>query len=920
MENNFLSKMSEDVLNKQEVIQEGIGTNVGKFVSNQFAKVKTWAKKIYIKTMKTFGIGIAQVGTKFNLFDKSGNKLLGKDVKKITSSKDSRTIVVQDSNVKLQVSKDKPSFGVKWEGSAAVVRMFDFKPKAVSESVYGRMDNMLNEWNETSAEIENDLTMGDPDEDDYEEELSGLLDFTTSHVDYKGLEDVLDELIEGLHASTDENAVISIVGDSGIGKTEIVKALAQEKQMNFFYVELGKIDKSLIKGIPAITDELRLDPKNPEGPKKTHQQIDLLMAEKLFPQIKKMVGNGMDVEDNGSDKWIIFLDEFNRAETSVTSVIMNLFLDGMITAAIKSEIDEEGRLINTSESGAISLPTNSLYVLGMNESQEKMANTEIAGLMQETHNLDTATTSRIARSFILNATAEAWSDNYATLPRNTKYKESKIDDNGKKDPKTKIPISVVVYPQVPKILQLYIRELDGKNSEKGGVFNMVYANSADNFAKMDPRRWSAISSEFYRLAWIDWEKLSDERKYSKFNLKQASVLFKSMKSSRESMDARKTKTSNSSKRRMDKIITGLKKEANDVETQKRLAFSAWATARLPIAQKLLNKTLISSMFGVGYETDDGQSREENAEGFMRDMHSWLVKKANASIPSEKFVFGYSAMKNGSKDKDMIKLKNKIKKVYDVDVKSGKRDSTLLETTEIASKISSFFASIQLGSTNMFEITSEFKSKGKVIEKAVPGNYEFAKRLLGSGMVKGETFGLDEVHLDEKEFGKFSKTTSYGYSPAVTSIFKGVVESKQLSAKMEGVVKAALKMITENILAINKDFSDNSDDIRQAIIHDLQKTDNSKFDNEKDYGVIPEAEMNNIKKSILFTEPFSELVIMSLHGDEEFRAMGGTSGTREADAIKKTAAGNFKTKEEAKPKIADLPESSTFNKLFNQLLD
>ena len=38
-------------------------------------------------------------------------------------------------------------------------------------------------------------------------------------------------------------------------------------------LQLGKIDKSLIKGIPAITDELRLDPKNPEGPKKTHQQI-----------------------------------------------------------------------------------------------------------------------------------------------------------------------------------------------------------------------------------------------------------------------------------------------------------------------------------------------------------------------------------------------------------------------------------------------------------------------------------------------------------------------------------------------------------------------------------------------------------------------------------------------------------------------
>lgn len=917
MENNFLSKMSEDILNK-EIVQEGIGANVGKFVSNQFAKVKTWAKKIYIKTMKTFGIGIAQVGSKFNVFDKSGNKLLKNDVKKITASKNNRTIVLQDSNVKLQVSKEnKPSFGVKWEGSAAVVRMFDVNQSAVSESVYGKMNNMLNEWNETSAEIENDLTMGDPDEDDYEEELNGLLDFTTSHVDYKGLEDVLDELIEGLHASTDENAVISIVGDSGIGKTEIVKALAQEKQMNFFYVELGKIDKSLIKGIPAITDELRLDPKNPEGPKKTHQQIDLLMAEKLFPQIKRMVGNGMDVEDNGADKWIIFLDEFNRAETSVTSVIMNLFLDGMITAAIKSEIDDEGRLINTSESGAIALPTNSLYVLGMNESQEKLANTEIAGLMQETHNLDTATTSRIARSFILNATAEAWSDNYATLPRNTKYKESKIGDDGKKDPKTKIPKSVVVYPQVPKILQLYIRELDGKNSEKGGVFNMVYANSADNFAKMDPRRWSAISSEFYRIAWIEWEKLSDKRKYSKFNLKQASILFKSMKNSREAMDDRKSKTSNSSKRRMDKIIKGLKKEANNEETQKRLAFSAWATTRLPIAQQLLNKTLISSMFGVGYETDD-QSREENAEGFMRDMHSWLVKKANGSIPSEKFVFGYSAMKNGSKNEDMIKLKNKIKKVYDVDVKSGKRDSTLLETTEIASKISSFFAAIQLGSTNMFETTDEFKSGENQIDKIVPGNYEFAKRLLGNGMMKGETFGLDEVHLGEKEFGKFSKTTSYGYSPAVTSIFKSTVASKKLTGKMEGVVKAALKMITENILAINKDFSDNSDDIRQAIIHDLQKIDNSKFDNEKDYGSsVTEAEMSNIKRSILFTEPFSELVIMSLNGDEDFKAMGGTSGTREANAITKTAADSFKKEE--KVKIADLPES-TFNKLFNQLLD
>lgn len=895
---NFLEQMSEDILREAAPDRQrprGFLQNVGRAISSGIQAVKGWAKRVFTKTLRTLGIGIAQTkNNRFNVFNKNGEKLLPRDVKKITTSTTGKTVVLQDRGTMLQVSSEgKPTFGIKSGKGAAVVKVFgNMSPAGVSESTYKNITNVLNEYVQDDAELDAAMNFGDEDEEDYRDSLEGLLDVNTGHVDYKQLEDALDETIDGLHASTNDNITISLVGDSGIGKTQIIKSIAQDKQTNFFYVELGKIDPSLIKGIPVAGSSYKKDDQGNDVP---YESISLLMAEEIFPKIKEEVSKGnMGIEEGSSDKWIIFLDEFNRADTRVTSVIMNLFLDGMITAAIKSEM-KDGKLVNTSSGGSIRLPKNSVYVVGMNESAEQGSTDEVADLFQAVEALDLATTSRIAHAFILNADLEGWSDNFAALPSTAEYKK-----DGKE-------VDVIVYPQIPNILQKFMRKLNSERGDKGGVFTMPFASSMDNLAKMDPRRWAAIGKEFYRLAWIEWNKLPESKQYSEFNKKIAWQHYKMMQRNRDAMDTSTAKTSRASKRKYDKTLRELKGKDKE-EIQKELAFTAWAANSLPLAQKLLNKHQIVSMFGVGLANDEG-SREKNIKDFLRGMQNWIVKEANASVPPEQFIFGYDAMKRGHKNPDMQKLSTKIKKVYDVDVKTGERESTLLETTEIATKINSFFDAIQMGTTKKVEITDEFTVNGKSVQKPVPGNYIFAKRILGAGSSNKNPLTLDIIHADKKQFDKYAKESTYGFSDAVKTKLNAAKEAKSLYGKLEKVIHASLKMISENILHIVKDFSDNSEDIVEAIVMYLGKIDNSGFDN-TDKMDIDEKLKQAVDSRTLFNTPYSELLVMMLNNDEDFKNLGGTQKSKEARATKKaTDASNF----------ADLPES-TFKKLLGELLD
>jgi len=853
----------------------------------------TWIKNKFIETFKFFNVGVAKtVQGLYNLFDKDGNKILKNDAQRITASKRGDVIAIKDKNIYLQASSNPsiPSFGVKYGKNAAIFKVFGKIGSPVSESTYTNIKNKLYEYNQVDLDYELDTY---DDDIGAEKQIMAPIDITTSHVDYKKLEDALAGAIDNLSISKD-NTIISIVGDSGIGKTEIVKALAKDRGMNFFYVELGKIDKALITGMAVVDRELEGSGES----KKFKNSINMTMASSIFPSnadqteyIKKAYNEGaiaIDVNNSSSSKWIIFLDEFNRAPAKVTSIIMNMFIDGQITAAIKSVYDPVTKKhVNVSSSGSIKLPENSLYVVGQNESQEDGEN--IGSAIHEIEDLDIATTSRLLQTFILKSDVESWHDNYGSTPTSASFE----NDEELKD--------VPIYPVVPRIFMNIIKELDEKYKSAGGAFKIPYANSVNNLASMDPRRWSNISKAYYKKAWAMWRVFSKEKKYSPKRLEVGWKAYQSMKNGHETAGASlESKTSRLTLERWGKFIdkfNGMEKE----EISKLFAFTGWAATNFKVTRDILNDQDLASYFGAGMAGDDGSTRKQNIESFRRDMFAMLVRQANATIPNEDFLFGYSAIRDNDNDKGkpknelLNKIGNKIKDVYGVDGFTGKKDRSTIDTVEIASKINATYRGVGIGEEKKYYIErKEFTQKGQPVEILLPGNIKTALGIINSK-------GLNDLKIQnllrEEGIDELIASKKIPFTKSITTKIKsmaGKISTSQGWSKIpvlyEELIKIALAIVAEATLTIVKDFSDNSEDIVKSVESKLLKNKNT-FDNTSEFSEL-NFEQNKIPmeqfESPYFQKSFSELLIMLLNNNEDFQKLGGTKANTTKNSLGKLA--------------------------------
>jgi hypothetical protein len=112
---------------------------------------------------------------------------------------------------------------------------------------------------------------------------------------------IKEALIDVLNA----NLVPNLLGSPGIGKSDIIRSIAEKNNFEIIDIRLSQMDPADLNGFPFIDKE-----NNKAG----------YMAMNTFPLEK-------DPLPKGKAGWLIFLDEFNSAPLSVQAAAYKLILD-----------------------------------------------------------------------------------------------------------------------------------------------------------------------------------------------------------------------------------------------------------------------------------------------------------------------------------------------------------------------------------------------------------------------------------------------------------------------------------------------------------------------------------------------------------------------------------------------------------------
>ena len=106
-----------------------------------------------------------------------------------------------------------------------------------------------------------------------------------------------------------------IVGESGIGKTALAKALAEEKGWHLIVIDGNLLKEGEIGGLPTVASYKGIDADDKEIEKKT----TVYAVHHKLREIDKYVAEGKLV--------LLFIDEINRCEHTVQQELMNLVLN-----------------------------------------------------------------------------------------------------------------------------------------------------------------------------------------------------------------------------------------------------------------------------------------------------------------------------------------------------------------------------------------------------------------------------------------------------------------------------------------------------------------------------------------------------------------------------------------------------------------
>ncbi len=167
-----------------------------------------------------------------------------------------------------------------------------------------------------------------------------------------------------------------IYGPTGVGKSELTKAIAEEFGCIYHKLEIQKIPIEEFEGFPYLEDR--------DGKKVTR-----LASPTVLPP-------------SGDDRvWLLHLDEFNKADSDKMAAVMNLVLTGEIGGSADFNA-------KTGKSEKYRLPERTIIIGSGNfKTQDKTENLNLVNQM------DIATSERFHRTVLLDYNAESWLKNFA---------------------------------------------------------------------------------------------------------------------------------------------------------------------------------------------------------------------------------------------------------------------------------------------------------------------------------------------------------------------------------------------------------------------------------------------------------------------------------------------------------------------------
>lgn len=230
----------------------------------------------------------------------------------------------------------------------------------------------------------------DVDYDDFQKELGSLMKMV------KEDEVLTDSKVKNL----------AIYAPTGWGKSQIIESVAKEQGYFYFPLELQKVDINVVAGFPYLSDVHEAS-DSPSDVKKERLET----ARKIV----KIAGSQYLPPSKAPGAWLLFFDEFNRADTEKMAAVMNLLLTGELggAAELVRKGDDEAE-----ELDRYKLPDKVVVVLAMNTAQQS----GVKSAVNAVQDLDIATLERVHRILHGRYHATSWFSNYAHKPFSAKLK------------------------------------------------------------------------------------------------------------------------------------------------------------------------------------------------------------------------------------------------------------------------------------------------------------------------------------------------------------------------------------------------------------------------------------------------------------------------------------------------------------------
>jgi len=384
---------------------------------------------------------------------------------------------------------------------------------------------------------------------------------------------------------------LAIYAPTGWGKTEIIGKAAKSAGYFFFPLELQKVPIEILSGFPFLDDV--------EGAESDIKEDRLQRAMKIV----KMAPSQYLPPAGSQDAWLLFFDEFNRADTEKMSAVMNLLLNGELGGASELVVNKK-----TSQKtlDRYRLPKKVVVVLAMNTGTQKA----IADSINAVKDLDIATLERVHRVLHGKYHAESWFKSFAAVPYVAETESGK---------------TVAMLSRVPPIILNFIQDLMktkgsvGLDPEKPFLQPIKVAGgepgSGGGERTTSPRSWTMIADDMIENGVEQFDKLSPEAK-AKFD---ASA--KKIKAAMEEEWAEVVK----------KDPDQPKKLPTDLEPYR---FAAWMKA----AQNQIRLLAMESP-ELG---DEGQD-------YIRKMIKSFIKRGKEGITEEDILLNYKAVREQVKN-------------------------------------------------------------------------------------------------------------------------------------------------------------------------------------------------------------------------------------------------------------------------------